>query len=182
MTRTRAGKTRQVNPGLAHPRWPCTCVLVADGGGARLLEATRAPTLGGRRGAIRLDEVLQLDNPAAHLPGRALVTDRTGRVFDSGGRTGRGPKSRARHGAQSDYDPHDIERERFAKKLALRLDTERRRIGIEQLIVIAAPRFLGELRRQLSAATRRVVTREVASDLQHAGKQAVRSAAFPAAG
>ena len=92
----------------------------------------------------------------AHLPARSLTSDRTGRVFDSGGRTGQGPRTRARHGAQSDYDPHEVEVERFARRLARRLDAERRD-GIEEMIVIAGPRLLGVLRQQLTAATRRLI-------------------------
>ena len=100
---------------------PLQLVLVADSGTARLLQ------LAGMRGAEKLVEIAVLEQPAAHLPSRALVTDRTGRVFDSGGRTGHGPKTHSRHGAQSDYDPHIEGTERFARRVSRRLDVERRR-------------------------------------------------------
>jgi protein required for attachment to host cells len=167
-------------PQLAHPRWPRTCVVVADTGAARIFRASR--TSGSAApGTIQLQESLRLDNRAARVPGRALVTDRTGRVFDSGSRAGQGPKSRARHGAQSDYDPHDVEVERFARRLARRLDLERRRMGYEELVVVAAPRFLGELRQYLSAPTRRLVRREVDRDLVRADIGSIRRAAFTGA-
>jgi protein required for attachment to host cells len=182
MARTSASTAKRAAPPLAYPRWPRTCVVVADAGSARVLEATRRPTAGGRPGAIRFDEMLRLENPAARLSARELVTDDTGRVFDSGSRVGHGPKSHARHGAQSDYDPHDVEVERFARRLGLRLDAERRRGGIEKLIVIAAPRFLGTLRQQLPAATRRLVTREIHRDLVRASDQTISRAAFSGTG
>lgn len=162
---------------IAIPRWPRTGVLVADGGDARILQATRRAGSGGR-GAIELVQVAHLENAAAHLPGRALVTDRTGRVFDSSSRTGSGPPSHARHGANSDYDPHDAELERFARAVGRQLDAERRRLGIEELIVVAGPRFLGALRQHIPAATRKVVTREIDSDLVHADDALIRKAAF----
>ena len=177
--RTVTAASRQI----AYPRWPRTCVVVADGGTARILQASRrsAPVGSGGRGAIELEEIIRLENPAARLPARSLVTDRTGRVFDSGSRVGTGPKSHARHGAQSDYDPHDVEVERFAKLLARRLDVERRRMNMEELIVIAGPRFLGVLRQQLTAALRKVVTREIDHDLVHAGNPLIRRTAFSGA-
>ena len=137
-------------------------VLVADNGTARLLR------LSGRRGAAKLEEIARLEQPAAHLPGRALITDGTGRVFDSGGRTGHGAMTRSRHGAQSDYDPHTEANERFARRVARRLDTERRGGGFDGLVVIAAKHFLGVLRSQLSNATRAWVKHEVAKDLVRA--------------
>jgi protein required for attachment to host cells len=177
-----AAKKSRASAEVAYPRWLLTCVLVADGGTARLLQAPRpgGSADGGGRGAIVLAEIVRLENAAAHLSGREMITDRTGRVFDSGGRSGSGPKSRARHGANSDYDPHDVEVERFARKVALRLDAERRRLGIEELVVIAGPRFLGALRQQIPAATRKVVTREIDSDLVHASDALIRRTAFAA--
>jgi protein required for attachment to host cells len=141
---------------------PRPLILVGDSGGVRLLR------LSGRRGSQRLAEIATLEHAAAHLPGRALVTDRTGRVFDSRGRSGVGPPTRSRHGAQSDYDPHTEETVRFARRVARRLDVERRAGAFDGLVVIAAKHFLGVLRAQLSAPTKRWVTREIAKDLLRA--------------
>jgi protein required for attachment to host cells len=158
-----------------HARRKRIYVLVADGGEAHVLCRKDA------EGESGFTEVALLERPTAHLAARELVTDRTGRVFDSGSRVGRGPKTRSRHGAQSDYDPHAVEVERFAKQIAQRLDTERRDGGIDELTVIAEPRFLGVLRTQISAPTRKVIVREVARDLVHADERAISRAAFPQA-
>lgn len=171
---------RKARPLIANPHWPRTCIVVADGGSARILLASRksAAAAAGGRGAIVLEQVASLDNPSAHLSGRAMVTDRTGRVFDSGSRTGTGPKSRARHGAQSDYDPHDVEVQRFAKRLGRLLDAERQHLAVEEMIVIAAPRFLGLLRPQLAPAVRKLIKREIDRDLVHADEKLIRRTAF----
>jgi protein required for attachment to host cells len=146
-------------------------LLIADSAGARLAH------LSGKRGAEKLVEIAAFEQPTARKPSRALVTDRTGRVFDSGGRTGHGPMTHSRHGAQSDYDPHTEDTARFARRIARRLDVERRRNNFDGLVVIAAKHFLGVLRAQLSGPTRQWVTREVAKDLMHAADaQIVRAA------
>lgn len=137
-------------------------VLIADSAGARLAH------LSGRRGAEELVEIAAFEQPTARQPARSLVTDRTGRVFDSGARTGHGPKTHSRHGAQSDYDPHTEDTARFARRIARRLDIERRRNSFDGLVLIAAKHFLGVLRAQLSGPTRQWVTREVAKDLLRA--------------
>lgn len=151
-------------------------VVVADGGEARILLAR------GARGGPGFEEIARIVRSSAHRPARDLVTDRTGRVFDSGSRAGIGPRSRARHGAESDYDPHAVEVQRFAKQLARRLDTECRRSGMDELTLIVEPRFLGVLRPRLSALTRRRVSREIARDLVRADGRLIRRTAFPERG
>jgi protein required for attachment to host cells len=149
-------------------------VVVADGGQARIFHARRA------NASAALDEIAKLERDSAHLPGRALVTDRTGRVFDSGSRVGHGPKSHARHGAQSDYDPHAVEVDRFAKRLARRLDDVRLRSGMDELTLIVEPRFLGVLRPMLSDATRKLVKSEIARDMVHANERQIQRKVFAA--
>jgi protein required for attachment to host cells len=142
-------------------------IVVADSGVARILHVARPLADSPARGD-QLEEVVRLDSPVARKATRELVSDRTGRVFDSASRAHVGPASHSRHGAASDFDPHTEETRRFAKRLARRLDVERRRQRIDELVLIAAPRFLGVLRPQLSGPTRELVTREVARDLTHA--------------
>lgn len=137
-------------------------VLIADSGAARLLR------LSGSRTAQTLVEFALLEEPSVRRPSRDLVTDRTGRVFDSGSRTGSGPRTRTRHGAQSDYDPHTVETQRFAKRLARRLDLERRKGTFTGLTIVAARHFLGVLRPLLSKPTQLWTSREIAKDLVHA--------------
>ena len=115
----------------------------------------------------KLVEVATLELPAAHLKRQELVSDKTGRVFDRA-RGGSGPRGTARHGAASDFDPREAEYERFAKRIARRLDTERRNGAFQELVLIAAPHFMGLLRPELSGPTQKAVVKEVAKDLVRA--------------
>ncbi len=134
-----------------------TFLLVADSGTARVFRrdgSARSP---------KLTEVETLVCPPARLAGRELVSDRTGRVMARSSRA-LGSPSHARHGIDSESDRHVIERERFAARVARRLDIKRRSGELDALIVVAPARFLGTLRAALSEPTRRVVEREVKRD------------------
>ena len=150
---------------------PLSLLLVADSGNARLLRIT------GSRGSEKLAEIVQMQLPAARQLKQELVADKTGRVFDRG-RAGQGPRSTARHGAASDFDPRSAEYERFAKRISRRLDVERRKALRVELVVIAAPRFLGVLRASISPATQRVVAREISKDLVRASDAQLLKAAL----
>lgn len=168
MAKARKSVSRLVRSPAARP---IRLLLVADSGTARILR------ISGRAGSEKLSEVAHLELPAARLLKQEMVSDKTGRVFDRG-RGGSGPRSTARHGAASDFDPHAEEYGRFAKRIARRLDVERRAGNCHEIVIIAAPRFLGLLRPQLSGPTRQIVVREVARDLVRASDaQLLRSAA-----
>jgi protein required for attachment to host cells len=162
---------------------PGRFVVVADSGTARLLHASGAIPINGGGNIHRtaaLNEVARMERPSARLRGRALTTDRPGRFFDRSSRSSNGPPSTARHGAQSDENPQDVEIQRFAKSVARRLDTERRSRPMQELVVIAAPRFLGVLRPQLSSLTRGLVSKEIPRDLAHSDDAPILRAAFTA--
>jgi protein required for attachment to host cells len=168
--------TRQTN---YDPRWARhggAYVIVADGGRARIYKRS------GNRQAPQLTEIEHLERDSAHLHARDLTTDVTGRLNTTGSRVTFGPRSTMRHGAQSDYDPHAVEVERFARQLAARLlrlrQQERAEDRLEELVLIAEPRFLGVLRRELPAALRPLVTREVPRDLTGTDAQPIAQAAF----
>lgn len=160
---------------------PGRYVIVADEAMARILRAygTLVTPERGTRSAAALEEIARLENPTARQPGQALITDRSPRVFLSRSRTGFGPKTRTRHSTLSDFDPHASDIERFAKRLSRRLDTERRRQPVREFVLIAAPRFLGVLRPQLSAPTRELIRREIPRDLTQAADRPILRAAFP---
>jgi protein required for attachment to host cells len=148
-------------------------ILLADSGSARLLRVE-----GGARKRL-LVEAGRLECPSARRLPQELVSDRTGRVFARGGAGTPGPRSALRAGADNDSDPRSVQIDRFAVRIARRLDVERRRKNLAELVVIAAPRFLGRLRARLSAPTRAVVRRELARDLLRASDAQILRAAFP---
>ena len=168
--------TRQTN---FDPRWARrggAFVVVADSASARILRRS------GQRLAPQLLELERLECPDAHRHPRDLTTDLTGRVNSAAFHGHFGPRILARHGANSDYDPRAVEVQRFARRLALRLERLVRSERIERLVLIAEPRFLGLLRDQLPGPIRHVVTREVPRNLTTAVPQTIVRAAFPMPG
>ena len=148
-------------------------ILVADSGKARLLRVDGAPR------KRLLAEVVALDSPSARKLPQDLVSDRTGRVF-ARARLGRqGPKGVASAGADNESDPRIVAAERFAARIGRRIDLERRRLAMDGLVIIAAPRFLGRLRAQLSNPTRAIVQRELSLDLVRASDAQILRSAFP---
>jgi len=125
-----------------------TWVLVADQGRARILSGS---------GNSPLIEMETLLNPDARMHQQDLVSDRPGRAFDS---TGMG-----RHGMGTQVDPKEEEAIRFARTVVDHLERGRQERQFERLILIAAPHFLGLLRKDLHAPLAAAVSNEVAKDL-----------------
>lgn len=119
-------------------------VLVADGGMARLMIAEGPP----RKRQLQVLETLEC---------AGARVDHRDPADDIGSRR-----------TQGDFDPHAIESARFAKRIASRLEDLRRRGKLDDLLVIAEPRFLGELRKQFAPALGKRVSREIGRDFAHA--------------
>ncbi len=96
---------------------------------------------GSRRGP--LEKVLGFRNDDARLKTAELVSDRDGRSFDSHGQ-GRHAMSRERTG------PKRHAAEAFAKRIAARMQKALHDGQCEAYALIAAPRFLGMLRKELA--------------------------------
>lgn len=120
--------------------------------------------LSSRLGAPRF--IGRLSDPLARLHDRDFKSDRPG-VFDraapGGGRRG----AVARHGTGGERRPRRHEAELFARTIAEQLEQARARHEFDRLVVVAAPGFLGMLRRALPAALRAQVAAEVRKDLVH---------------
>ncbi|MHA1560176.1 MAG: host attachment protein [Alphaproteobacteria bacterium] len=126
-----------------------TLILVCDGGKALLLTNQGDQDLPD----IRVTEVIEAaPNPATSDQG----TDRPGRL-------GVGPAGRV---AADQTDWHRRAEEAFATQLAALLEA-RQHTTERPLIIAAAPRMLGDLRRELSAAVAKTVIAEFDRDLVH---------------
>jgi protein required for attachment to host cells len=128
-----------------------TWILVADAGHARVLEMTDAkaplrPVVGG-----------ELVADAVHGHARDLKSDRPGRAY--GGPTGQ------RSAMEPHQDPHLVEKHRFAKLVADRLETAATEGAFDRLVLVAPPKMLGDLRIDLSARTASMIVGELAKDL-----------------
>jgi protein required for attachment to host cells len=125
---------------------PVRWILIADGSRAKFYKAA---------GKHRLEEKDEMAE--THLPTRELVSDRPGRTFDSAGQ--------GRHAKEPPTDAHEKAEAEFLRAVAKRLDAACQQKEFDQLIVIAAPRALGVLRRILPSNVMDAVTREVSHDL-----------------
>lgn len=140
-------------------------IVVADQSEARFYDTDHFDsklTLAGR-----------LTDPKAHLHDRDFKSDRPGRLFDhappAAGRRG----GVAHHGTGGERRPREHEAELFAHQIAAALENALRQDEFKRLVLVAGPRFLGELRAALSKPVESAVAAEVAKDLVHAPDTAV---------
>ncbi|NQW10163.1 MAG: host attachment protein [Alphaproteobacteria bacterium] len=129
---------------------PVTWVVVADAARSRVFETTD----NGKSLAAVLDQDLVTD----HRPSHDIDADRPGRTFDSDGA--------GRHAKEPKTDPHRHAKQVFAHEIARLLKHEKDTAGrYDQLVIVAPPSFLGDLRDCLSPTVKSCVTHEIAKDL-----------------
>ncbi len=73
----------------------------------------------------------------------------------------------SRHNIEPATDPARYEQRLFARDIMQHLDDGRKRKAFDQLIIVAPPQFLGDLRKTLSPKMKSVVSDEVAKHLAH---------------
>lgn len=123
-----------------------TWVLVAHRTGARLFEHK----------GHELSVLKSIDHPA----GRSEDHDIEGgpqRSFDS--------HAQGRHAADRGNSPHERAAVHFAQDLAKVLEEGRLTKGVNRIVLVAEPHFLGLLRAELGSATAELVTASVSKDL-----------------
>lgn len=133
-----------------------TWVLVADNSRARFFAAEKA--------ASSLQEVRDLLYPEARLHEGDLVTDKPGRD--------RNPVTGA-HGFGDDSHKHDGA-DRFALEVCNTLEAARNDGSFHKLYVVAAPQFLGLLRKHQSSSLKQMVAGEVDKNLSTRDVDAIR--------
>ncbi len=126
-----------------------TWILVAHRGGARLL-ANTGPGKG-------LQLIEDIPHPDGRLKDGNINADKPGRAFDSFGA--------GRHSMSKEQSPTERIAEQFAKTLVERLQQGRNENRYGALVLVAEPRFLGELRATLDAPTAALVTATLDKDL-----------------
>jgi protein required for attachment to host cells len=126
-----------------------TLVMVADAARARFFSATTAK--GG------LTEIDTMVHPESKLHANEMASDKPGRTSN---RNGQGVNS-----LDTEVDPKRQEAIRFAKEVSDRLDKVRQQGQYSRLYVVAAPTFLGMLRSNLHAETRKWIANEINKDL-----------------
>ena len=136
-----------------------TWVVVADSVRARIFSAESSSS--------GLAEVNILTHPEGRMHDRDITTDLPGRSFDS--------KGNARHVMEPPTDPKHESAIEFARSIAHHLDAARNKKDYEQLVIVAAPSFLGLLREQLNPNCRKLVAFELNKSLAQQTAEEIRS-------
>ena len=142
-------------------------IVVADEGQARILERPNQ--------RADLQDVEQLSDPAARADRADLRRDAYGRRAGSDLRSGGNVTSSA-----SDDELHR-EALQFARIVAERLLKGLRDGEYQKLLIAAAPRFLGYLRKVLPAEVTGTVQTEIDKDFVNLGRRELTQRLFPAA-
>jgi protein required for attachment to host cells len=125
-----------------------TWIIAADESRARVLQVLDREQ--------RLAEIEDLVNPAGRAQGRELQTDAEPRFNGSQGGPASDPE---RQGAVE----HSVRT--FAKEVGRYLDRARNEHRYDQLVLVAPPKFLGALRKELHKEVEKLVTDELPKDL-----------------
>lgn len=131
-------------------------IVVADSSRARVFK-TDSPS-------APLHEIGAMAHPEGRMHEQKMTSDLPGK--DSGQGAGAGG-----HAYQEKVEPKQQEVIKFAKRTADYLDKVRQAHKLEQLMIVAAPAFLGELRNQLSDEVNNCVIFELDKNLtQHSAE------------
>lgn len=98
-----------------------------------------------REGASEWVKFDEFEHPASRVKAADLVTDRQGQNSASSGWTGRTGMTTA-----PQTNPIVVEEQRFANAVAKMLNDAHAQNAFEQLVIIAAPEFLGRVRGALT--------------------------------
>lgn len=126
-----------------------TWILVAHRSGARLFENS------GPGKGLRLVE--DIPHPEGRLKNGEINSDKPGRAFDKLGG--------GRHSMSKEHEPKEQVAMQFARHLGEKLHLGRSQNRFARLVLVADPRFLGELRGKLDAATAALVSATLDKDL-----------------
>jgi protein required for attachment to host cells len=132
---------------MPSPTW----ILIADGARARVL--AQAKDFAPLEPAFEDEELT-----GSTAQSKEIGSDRPGRSFDSSGLGGR-------HAMQPPTDPQRYAKYEFARELAARLEEAARDGRFTRLVLVAAPKTLGDLRELLPGLVKAKVVAEIDKDL-----------------
>lgn len=124
------------------------CFVIADGGHVRFVKPASDNAL---------HTIEAMDAVSVHKKTHDLTTDQPGRVHESSGVV--------RHAIAPRTDPHELEKIRFAHLIGDKLNEEREAGRFNELILVAPPHILAELRERLDKPTEAMVTGTLHKDL-----------------
>ena len=123
-------------------------IVVADSSRARIFTA--------ETGHSAMVEIQTLAHPAARLHEGDLVSDKAGREWDGGATS---------HDMDGESGAKQEEAVRFASEVCQVLESGRTSGQFDKIYVIAAPGFLGTLRKQQSSSLQKLVCAEVPKNM-----------------
>jgi protein required for attachment to host cells len=136
---------------------PTTWILIADGARARLLEQDRK--------SRHFNPTSEQEFFGSRAQSREIASDDRGRTFDSAARGQPGDVAHGRHAMEPSTDPHRYAEYAFARDLADHLEKAANEHRFDHLVVVAAPRALGDLRGLLPKTVQSKIAAEINKDL-----------------
>ncbi len=133
-------------------------VTVADSSRARIFKAESS--------SAPLEEIQTLAHPAARLHEGDLTTDRSGRDTNS---------TSGSHGFGTKEETKEQEAERFASLVCSTLEASHQKGSFDKLYIVAAPSFLGLLRKHRSNSVKQVVAEELSKNISTLDAKTIRS-------
>jgi protein required for attachment to host cells len=132
-----------------------TWIVAADASRARILQVA---------GRQRLNEIETLINPEGRMNDRELTTDANPRLHGPGGIQG---NDRSSAGTSAREEPSAVEHavDVFSKRIGDYLEKARTDHRYDQLVLVAPPKLLGKVRKELGKEVEKLVLDEVPKDL-----------------
>jgi len=124
---------------------PTTWIVAADASRARFLQVADRE---------RLVEIEDLVNPEGRLQDRELTTDANPRLHGPGGMSAREEPSAVEHAV-----------EMFSKRIGNYLEKARTDHRYDKLYLVAPPKFLGLIRKELGKEAEKLVSDDLSKDL-----------------
>lgn len=128
---------------------PTTWILIADGAKARVIEQDRH--------SRTFKPAFEQEYFGSTAQSKEIASDRPGRSFDIGGQ--------GRHAMEPSSDPQRHAEYAFARDLSHRLEKAAGSHSFDRLVIVAAPKTLGDLRDLLPSTVKDRVVAEVDKDL-----------------
>ncbi|HYD58245.1 MAG TPA: host attachment protein [Burkholderiales bacterium] len=136
---------------------PTTWIVTGDAARARILQVT---------GRNQVEEIESFVNPKGRMHDRDLENGARPR-FDGHGGVGK-PGSASTGGPGNDREDmgaSELEAEKFSRQIGRYLDHARVKKRYDRLFIVAPPRFLGMMRKELGKEVQKLVQDEIDKDL-----------------
>jgi protein required for attachment to host cells len=136
---------------------PTTWILIADGARARLLEQDRK--------SRHFKPISEQEFFGSRAQSKEIASDDRGRSFDSAARGQPGGVAHGRHAMEPPTDPQRYAEYAFARDLADHLEKAANQHRFDRLVLVAAPKALGDLRGLLPKTVQSRIVAEINKDL-----------------